>query len=155
MVLFKNCALFTSCISRRNNIQIDDTQYIDVAMPMYNLIENSDNYSEISGFLWQHFRDVLAADNDGAVTDFNEANVTDSLNLKEKLAGQASINGTKNVEIMVPLKYLINFWRTLEMPLINSEVTLDLNWSENYMIVATNVAVQASAFSITDAKLYV
>ena len=47
------------------------------------------------------------------------------------LAGQTGDNGTKNVEIMVPLKYLSNFWRSLEMPLINWEITLDLNWSEN------------------------
>ena len=56
---------------------------------------------------------------------------------------------------MVPLKYLSNFWRTLEMPLTNCEITLDLNWSENFVIVATNVADQVITFSITDTKLYV
>ena len=75
-------------------------------------------------------------------------------NLKVKLTGQTGDNDTKDVEIMVPLKYLSNFWRTLEMPLINCEVTLDLNWSENCVIVAANAA-QATTISITDTKLYV
>ena len=69
-----------------------------------------------------------ALDDDGAVTYFTEANaITESFNLKEKLPGQTGNKGTKNVEIMAPLKYVSNFWRTLEMPLINCEVTLDLN----------------------------
>ena len=64
-------------------------------------------------------------------------------------------NGTKNVEIMVLLKYLSNVGRTLEMPLINCEINIDLNWSKKYIIAATNVAAQARTFSITDTKLYV
>ena len=51
-VMFKNCVPFTSCISRANNTQIDDTPYIDVVMPMYNLIEYSDNSSKTSGIFW-------------------------------------------------------------------------------------------------------
>ena len=154
-VIFKNCVPFTSSISRINNTQIDDAQYIDIVMPMYNLMKHSDNYSKTSGILWQYCRDVPTVDSDGAITEITEADATtDSFSLKEKLTGQTGNNGTKNVEIMVPLKYLSNFWRTLEMPLINCEVTLDLNWSENYVIVATNVAAQAATFSITDAKLY-
>ena len=56
---------------------------------------------------------------------------------------------------MVPLKYLSNVWRTLEIPLIDCEITLDLTWSENCVIVATNIAAQATTFSIIDTKLYV
>ena len=56
---------------------------------------------------------------------------------------------------MVHLKYLINFWRTVEMSFINSEINLDLNRSEICVIVATNAAAQAATFSITDTKLYV
>ena len=56
---------------------------------------------------------------------------------------------------MLPLKCLSNFWRTLEMSLINCEITFDLNWSENCVIVATNAVTQATTFSITDTKLYV
>ena len=54
-----------------------------------------------------------------------------SFNFKTKIAGQTDDNGIINVEIMVPLKYLSNFWKTLEMPLINCEVELILNWSAN------------------------
>ena len=75
--------------------------------------------------------------------------------LKETLTGQAVNNGTNNAEIMVPLQYLSNFWRPFEMPLINCGITLDLDWSGNCVIVATNEAAQATAFSITDTKLYV
>ena len=78
-VLFKNCALFTNCISRIDNTQTDDAQ----DMPMYNLIEYSDNYSKTSGILWQFYRDVMAVDDDGAIIDFNAANNTTRLfNLK-------------------------------------------------------------------------
>ena len=97
-------------------------------MPMYNLIEYTDNCSKTSGILFQFCRDVPAVDDDGQITDFTEANATtDLLNLKVKLTVQTGKNGTKNVEIMVPLKYLSNFWRTLEMSLINCKITLDLN----------------------------
>ena len=154
-VIFKNCAPFTSCISRINNTQIDDAQYIDVVMPMYNLIEYSDNYSKTCEILFQFCRDVLAVDhNNGKIADITYT-TTDSFNLKVKLIGQTGNNDTKDDEIMVPLKYLSNFWRTFEIPLINCEITLDLNWSENCIIVAANVASQVPTFSITDTKLYV
>ena len=97
-IIFKICAPFTSCISRINNAQIDDAQYIDVVMPMYNLIEYSDNYSQTSGILFQYCRDVPAVDNDGDVTDFTDANLTDLFNIKVKLTGRKGGNGTKNAE---------------------------------------------------------
>ena len=78
-------------------------------MPMYNLIEYRDNHSKTSAILWQFYRDVPAADDQGEVTDFTEANLTDSFNIKVELTGQTGNNGTKDVEIMVPLKYLSNF----------------------------------------------
>ena len=56
-VTFKNCAPFTKCISRTNNKDIDTAQDIDIVMPMYNLIEYSDNYSKASGSLWQYYKD--------------------------------------------------------------------------------------------------
>ena len=71
------------------------------------------------------------------------------------MTGQTENGGTKNVEIMVPIKYLSNFWRTLEMPLINCEVNLILTWSENCVIVSTDVACQKAKFAITGTKLYV
>ena len=93
-----------------NNAQVDDAHDIDEAMPMYNLIEYSDNYSETFGILWQYCRDEPSLDADNAITDFNEANAyTDLFKIKEKIKGQIGNNGTKNFEIMLPLKYLSNF----------------------------------------------
>ena len=101
-------------------------------MAMYNLIEYNDNYLKTSGLLWQYCRDVLAVVNDGAIIDFNGNNATTiSFNLTRKITDKTSNNSTKDVEIMVPLRNLSNFWRTIEMPLINCEINLDLNWSEN------------------------
>ena len=64
-VIFKNCAPFTSCISKINNTQIDNAEYIDIVMPMYNLIEYSNNYSKTSGSLWQYCKEITAVNNDG------------------------------------------------------------------------------------------
>ena len=127
-------------------------------MPMYNLIEYSDNYKKMSGILFQYSRDEPAKTINNSnieFVDFTDANLTDSFNLKMKLTGQTGDNGSKNVEIMVPLTYLSNFWRTLEMPLINCEITFDLNRSEKCIMVATNIANQGATFSITDTKLYI
>ena len=126
-VIFKNCAPFTDCISKINNTQVDNAKDIDTVVPMYNLIEHSDNYSKTSGSLWKYCEDIPAVNNDDNIVDFNGANVTDSFNFKTKITGQTENNGRiDNVEIMVPLKYLSNYWRTLEMPLINCEVNLIL-----------------------------
>ena len=73
-VIFKHCAPFTNCIIKINNTQIDNTEYIDIVMPMYNLIEYSDNYSKTSGSLWQYCKEIPAIDDDGDVADFNGAN---------------------------------------------------------------------------------
>ena len=90
--------------------------------------------------MWQYCKDIPAVDNNYAIVNFNEANATDSVNFKVKMAGQTGDEGTKSVEIMVPLKYLSNFWRTLEMPLINCDINLILTWSANCVIVYTDVA---------------
>ena len=81
-VVFKNCAPFTNCISKISNAEIDNAQYSDKKMPMYNLIEHSDNYSETSGSLWQYCKEIPAVNNDGDFVDFNGANATDSFNFK-------------------------------------------------------------------------
>ena len=124
-------------------------------MPTYNLIEYSDNYSKTSGSLWQYTKDIPTVDNNNAIVNFTNNNLTDSFNFKVKMAGQTGYNGTKNVEIMVPLKYLSNFWRTLDMPSISCEITLMLTWSASCVIVSTDVADQNATFAITDTKLYV
>ena len=91
-VLFKNCASFTKCISRVNNIQVDNAQDIDIVMRMYNLIEYSDNYSRTPESLWQYCK-VIHVNNYGNVVDFNGANATDSFNFKAKITGQTNDNG--------------------------------------------------------------
>ena len=154
-VIFKNCAPFTNCISEINNADIDNAKDIDIVMPMYNLIEYSDNYSKTSGSLWQYTNDIPAVDNNNAIIDFTNNNLTDSFNFKVKMTSKTGDNGTKNLEIMVPLKYLSNFWRTLEMHLINCEITLMLTWSASCVIVSIDVANQNATFAITDTKLYV
>ena len=117
-VIFKSCASFTNCISEINNVQID----IDTVIPMYNLIEYSDNYAKTTGSLWQYCKDIPARNNNNEIVNFTAVNTTDSFNYKAKITGQTGNGGTKDVEIMVPLKYLSNFWRTLEIPFINCEV---------------------------------
>ena len=71
------------------------------------------------------------------------------------MTGQTGNNGTKNVEIMVPLKYLSNFWRTFKTSLISCEINLLLIWSAYCVIVSTDAANENATFAITDAKLYV
>ena len=115
-VAFKNCASFTNYISEINNTQIDNAKDIDIVIPMNNLIEYSNNYAKTSGSLYCH-RDKP---ND------NLAN-SESFKSKIKITGKTPAAGNeKDVEIMVPVKYLSNFWRTLEMPLVNCEVNLIL-----------------------------
>ena len=122
-VTFKNCAPFTNCISKINNTQIDNAEYIDIVMLMYNLIEYSDNYSKTFGSLWQYCNEISAVDDAGKIVAFNGANANDYFNFKTKITSQTNNNGRKdNVEIMFPLKYLSSFWRTFEMSLINCEI---------------------------------
>ena len=116
-VIFKNCAPFTNCISKINNTQIDNDEYTDIAMPMYKLIECSDNYSKISGSLWKYCKDIPAVDDDGDIVIFDGTNDTDSLNFKSKIIGKTNNDrDIENVKIMIPPKYFNNFWRTPEMP---------------------------------------
>ena len=122
-VIFKNCAPFTNYITEINNTQIENAEHIDIVMPMYNLIEYSDAYSKMSERLWQYYRDKPALGNNGNIIDFHaNSNSSVSFKFKQQIAGKTGNGGTKNVEIMVPLKYVSNFWRALEMPLINCEI---------------------------------
>ena len=120
VIIFKDCAPFIDCINEINNTQIDNAKYIDVVMPMYNLIEYSYNYSKTLWSLWQYYRD----DPNDYITE------SKSSKYKIKITGKTPAPGnTKNVKIAVPLKYLSNFWRTLQMPLVDWEINLILTWS--------------------------
>ena len=107
------------------------------------------------GNLWQYCKEIPAIDDDAGITDFNRANATDSFNFKTEIIGQTNNNGIINVKVMVPLKYLSNFWRTLEMSLINCEIELILTWTRDYVIIYTNVDNQIPTFTITETNLYV
>ena len=155
-IIFKNCAPFTNCISQINDTQIDNAGYIDLVMPMNNLIEYSDNYSETSRSLTQYCKEIPAVNNNDNIVDFNGANATDSFSFKTKITGQTDDDGRIDiVEIMIPLKYLSNFWITFKMPLITCEVELILTWSSECAILYTNVTNQFPTFEINEANLYV
>ena len=115
-------------------------------MPMYNLIEYSDNYSDTSGSLWQFKRDEIEGNVDLTVDANHIPNNSSSYKYKSSL-----ITNRNGVKIAVLLKYLSNFWRSLEMPLINCKVELSLKWYERCLLTAATTAT----FKITDAKLYV
>ena len=105
-VIFKNCEQFSDCISEINSTQIDNAKELDAVMPMYNFIEYSNNYSKTSGRLWQYYRD----NQNDKIVNF------ESLKFKINVAGRTPVDGnTKDVKIAVSLKYLSNFWGTLEM----------------------------------------
>ena len=118
-------------------MQVDDAQYKAVVMPMYNLLEYSDNYLKISRILWQYCRNEPAVNDNGGIIDFTADNSeTDSSKIKK--TSKKAKNGQKQVKIMLPLKKLSNFWRILEMLLINCKINLDVKWSENCVTVANN-----------------
>ena len=127
-------------------------------MPMYNLIEYSDNYSDTSGSLWGFKRDEI--DNNAEVTNDDNA---PSFKYKASLIGNTETDETKKgVKIAVPLKYLRYIWRSLEMPLLNCKVELSLRWIENCVLTASAIGANTDAtgadspaLKITDAKLYV
>ena len=127
LLLHVHCALFTNCMIKIKNTQVDHAQDIDLVMPMYNLIEYSDIYQKTLGSLWQYCRDKPALYNNNNVIDFTaDKNNSISFKIKQQIKRQTGNGGMKYVKIMVPLKYLNNFWRTLEMPLINCEINLQL-----------------------------
>ena len=136
-----------------NETFVDKIEHINIAMPMYNLIEYSDNYSDTPGSLWQFKRDELNNDNINTALADNNA---PSFKYKASIIGNTDVDGANSkkddVKLAVPLKYLSNFWRSLEMPLINCKVELSLKWYENCILSSAGTA---ATFAITDTKLYV
>ena len=134
---------------------MDHVLGIDVVMSMYNLIEYSDNCSQTTGSLWQYYRDKPALNNNDIIVDFPDDNNSASFKFKQRITGQIRNHDTKDVQIVAPLKYLTSFWKTLEMSLINYEISPFLTWSRNYSIVAGTPENQEPRFAITETKLYV
>ena len=119
---------------------------------MYNLIQYSNNYSKTSGSLWQYYRGEPALTDAGTIANFHAADNSALFNFKQKITGVTGSNGTKKVEMMVPLKYLSNFWRTLEMLWINCEINLILSWSDRRVLSKKTKAI---TLAITNTKLHV
>ena len=112
---------------------------------MYNQLQYNDNYSDTSGSLWNFKRDETEEDADLTI------NNASSFKYKANLIGNTENNGTKNgVKIALPLKYLSNFWRSLEMPLINCKIKFSLGWYEK---CTSSNAENAATFTIINAKL--
>ena len=173
-LILKNNAPFVPCISKITKTLIDNAEDLDVVMPMYNLLEYIKNYKKAGSF-WKYYR---GEPNEELIGGGNAA-IKHSIKNSKFFDYKTSITGTiegdnteQKVEIVVPLKYLSNFWRTLDMPLINCEINLILTWSENCVLTskATRDAVPAQGgnpavtrvnnptnarFKITDTKLYV
>ena len=137
-MVLKNNAPFILCISKINGELIENTEDLDVVMPMYNLLEYSKNYRKSTRSLFNYYRDELSNDAD----DNNRPNIqvinSESFKYKTSITGNTyektardhgynrTKEGTKEIELAVPLKYLGNFWRDLDMLLINCEVSLSL-----------------------------
>ena len=152
----KNCAPFTKCNLEINDEHVDTAENLDIEMPMYNLIEYSDNYQDSSATLYQYKRDEPPEAD--AVADLT-ANNPNSLKYKIKLlgnvtevAGDAAGVRRLNLQVVVPLKYLSNFFRSLEMPLINCKIKLSLTWKIEYVL---STGAGEAVFIINDTKLYV
>ena len=152
----KNYAPFTKCNLEINDEHVDTAENLDIVMPMYNLIEYSDTYQDSSAKLYQYKRDEPPEDD--AVADLT-ANNSNSLKYKIKLLGNVTLvagdaAGVRrlNVKVVVPLKYLSNFFRSLEMSLINCKIKLNLTWKKE-CVLSTGAA--EAVFIINDTKLYV
>ena len=193
-LILKHNAPFVSCITRINSELIEDADDLDICiMPMYNLLEYSKNYRKTIGSLYNYYRDELNNDNDD--NNFRTIKVVNSNSLKYKnnIIGNtynidtaipnpdhptvaanprvanpnydANKEGTKTVELAIPLKYLGNFWRALNIPLISCEVSLELKWNKTCVITSLerrqvgtrprNNAPTGATLAINDCKLYV
>ena len=149
-MVFKNCAPFRTCDVTINDEHVEKAEDLDILMPMYNLLEYSDNYQDSAGSLYQFKRDEPPDDN------ANVANNTTSLVYKSKLISGIDDNNVNNVKLVVLLKYVSNFFKSLELPLVNCKINLELTWHKDCMISSANAAAgQVVSFMITNTKLYV
>ena len=167
------------CITRINGELIEDVDDLDIVMPMYNLLEYSRNYRKTVGSLYNYYRDELTNDNNNNFANRNVVN-SNTFKYKNKIIGNtynvdaaaagydANKNGTQEVKIAIPLKYLGNFWRALNIPLISCEVSLELKWNKNCVItslkqiqvdagppVVRDGAPTGASLAINDCKLYI
>ena len=171
-VAFKNCAPFTRhqlILTHRYDEHIDTAENLDITLPMYNLIEYSNNYSDTSESLRQFKRDASHTNNNGNLINVSTDNSLSfrykSSILRKTAAAFGDHRVLRNVKTVVPLNYLSNFWRSekklLEMPLINCKTHLQLNWTKNCVMHGSDAYAAAdnsnteTIFKITNTKLFV
>ena len=176
-LILKNNAPFVSCITRINGQLIEDADDLDIVMSMYNLLEYSKNYRKTIGSLYNYYRDELSDDADSNNFDNIKVVNSNTFNYKNKIIGNTynlnagdddydvNKNGTQEVELTIPLKYLGNFWRALNIPLISCEVSLELKWNKNCVITSLEQrdsgggnrdnAPTGATLAINNCKLYV
>ena len=147
-LILKNNIPFVSCIIRINGELIEDADDLDIVMPIYNLLEYSKNYRKTIGSLYNYYRDELS--DDAVDNNFDNIKVVNSeaFKYKNKITGNTysvdagtqgydvNKSGTQEVKLDIPLKYLGNFWRALNIPLISCEVSLELKWDKNCIITS-------------------
>ena len=145
-LILKNNAPFVSCITKINGELIEDADDLDIVMPVYNLLEYSKNYRKTIGSLYNYYRDELSDDADDNNFDNIKVVNSNTFKYKNRIIGNmynvnadddgyhVNKNGTQEVELDIPLKYLGNFWRAVNIPLINCEVSLELKWNKNCVI---------------------
>ena len=149
-LVLKNCAPFTKCNLEINDEHVDTAETLDIVMPMYNLIEYSDNYQVSSATLYQYKRDEPPeADAVADLTANNSSSFKYKINLLDDPVHAGGI-ARRNVKDVVPLKYLSNFFRSLEMPVINCKIKLNLTWKKE-CVLSTDAG--AAVFIINDTKL--
>ena len=178
-LILKNNAAFASCMTKINNEFIEDVDDLDIVIPMYNLLEYSKNYRKTIASLYNYYRDELSDDNNP--NNFLNTNVVNSnaFEHKNKITGNtynvaegadghdANRVGKQDVELAILLKYLGNFWRALNIPLISCELFLELKWNKNCVITSleqrqvdarppvVNGTITGATLTINDCKLYV
>ena len=145
-------APFTKCNLEINDDHVDTAENLNITMPKYNLIEYSGNYQDSSATLYQYKRDEPPEDD--AVADLTADN-SGSFKYKVSLLGNPVLDSNirkRSVKVVVPLKYLSNFFRLLEMPLINCKIKLNLTWKKECVLSNQD---GAAVFIINDTRLYV
>ena len=132
-VAIKNCHPFTRASFKLNNEQFDTAGNLDLTMNLYNMLEYSDNYADTTGSLYQYKRPEPRDANGNVV---NLATTLSSFKYQKKILANTDPNFAnahrtwKNIKIAVPLKYISNFFRNLELPLINTKLYMELNWTK-------------------------
>ena len=135
----KNNAPFSSCISKINGELVENAEDLDRVMLMYNLLEYSKNYEKTSGSLFNYYRDEPKEHTIGAGNNAINISIRNSKSFDYKTEITRSLDDgedeKEDVTIAIPLKYLGNFWRSLDIPLINCVITLILSWYKECVLV--------------------